>query len=638
MLKQPNFRYRYADYLKDIENVENVDPLYLDLDDDDFVGVIEDRIQDFYKFCKKKELGIRQQNNIDHVFGRQRSGDKIRTSEREYKENIIYESILRIKPIALSRLPDFTVKAGSDTVEARKSAEDLTKVLNNDVQSRENRKLLGLMHRLEPVYFYAVQKCVWNPEKGEDGDYEFINIHPNNFVFDHTCTTSDTDDMEFCGEYREMTVKQMIMSFPDKEKEIKDAVGLEDLVRGDDNKEKGLASKHGVWELWFNWYKRGSEESGKWEKISGVVWKYKNLILRKMKNPYFDFQGKPVLFDKEFKEKEAISEDEIYGLMSPDESENQFRVYNNYFTLPRKPYYLMVYENWGEHPINETTRVEQILDFQDWINDQGKQIGDMNRRSRGKNVFDTNAIDAETIETLDLYNIDEAIGINVLPGKSVRDAHTLLQQMPATQQMYKSMEEARSKGFELMGVNATTRGVRESGDDTLGGMQMMREADYGLIDDIVEETINDAAIWQAKWAMQMIRLFYTKPHMRRILGKDGDVLFQRVTQDIIDDGMEVIVSASGVDKLQRKRMAIQNMQSGVGDILTYYIDTEQSNPKERARKAFLYVNAPQMYYQEFLAAEMQPEQGQLGQPPAPPMAMPQAGAQAPPGTPPPQAM
>ncbi len=73
-----------------------------------------------------------------------------------------------------------------------------------------------------------------------------------------------------------------------------------------------------------------------------------------------------------------------------------------------------------------------------------------------------------------------------------------------------------------------------------------------------------------------------------------------------------------VDKMIKKQLAVQNMKMGVGDLLSYYEDTNQSNPKERAYRAFLQQSAPQMYAQQYLMPDQPPGATvQNGQPPAP---------------------
>ena len=93
--------------------------------------------------------------------------------------------------------------------------------------------------------------------------------------------------------------------------------------------------------------------------------------------------------------------------------------------------------------------------------------------------------------------------------------------------------------------------------------------------------------------------------------------------------MEVVVSASGVDKMTRKRQAMENMKLGIGDPLTYYEDMESSNPKERALRAMMAQGSPQMYIQQYLMDKPETPPGQ------PPTATDQAMA-ASPGAPPPE--
>jgi hypothetical protein len=576
-----------------------IDPLFLDLDNSEFSKAIDDNLKESIQFYKNKDLYLRQQRNEDALFGRRKpKGYDKSHFVYEYNENIIYEAIGRIKPIALSRMPDLFVKAGNNNQQSKKNADDLTKIINSDIKKRENRQVLGMAHRQEQVYFFSVIKARWNPELGLFGDYEFINVHPDNVIFDHKCTTSNVDDMRFFSEKADLTVKEVIMMFPDVEDKLKAYLAWDEDERSSQDK---LATSIEIRETWFHWYKEAGEDEGtkQWERVEGVVWKHKDLILGKMKNPYFDYQGEKRLFKKELEERREISENEIFDLIDFEKGNYEVKqIFHNFFQQPRKPYFLMVYEPWGKHPINETTRVEQAIPFQDAINIEGNQILDMNIRSRGKDIFDTEAIDQETIDNLDMYSIDQALGISA-GGLGLNRVHARIEQPPASAQMYNSKNEQRSMAFELLGVNATTRGVRE-GDSTLGESQMMREADYGMIDDVVEETINAAALWMAQWSMQFIKLFYTKPYLKAILGKSGSAVYLSLTRDVVDDGMDIEVAASGVDKLRRKRMAVENMKLGIGDPLSYYEDTEQSNPKERALRAMLVQSAPQMYMQQYL--------------------------------------
>jgi len=595
---------------------EFLDPMRLDIDDDEIVKIVKQHIRASIAFYTEKNLYNRQQKNLEYYYGRQ-ALQKTSNKSRPYRENVINEAISRQKPIALSRMPDLTVKPGDETPESKKSAQDLTGVFNSDVKQRANRKALGLMTKQEPLYFFACRKAIWNPEKGPFGDYEFPVVHPDNMVWDHNCPDNDANNMGFVAEKAKMPLKEVILMFPNKEDEIKAEFGWD---KNSLNTEAKMASMVLLWEVWFHTYVLKDKET---ERIDGVAWVYGNIPLKKMKNPYFDYQGRKKLFSKEMVEKNAYTIEDIFLSKSDENTETE---YSNYFQDPQKPYFFMVYENMGEHPISETSRVEQILDFQDSINLNGSIIQDMNIRSRGKDMFDTNAIPQTTLDNINIYDVDQVLGLDIPQGSSINNAHAHIDQAPATAQQYRSQGDDRSKAFEMMGTGPATRGL-SSANSTLGQEQMSREGDFGLIDDIVEDTINACSEWQANWAMQFIRLFYTKAHMRHILGKDGEVLHTRLSRDSVDNGMEVVVSASGVDKMLRKRQAETNMSLGIGDPLSYYEDTEQSNPKERALRAMLAQGSPQMYIQQYLTEKPAQEENM------PPSAVDQAMAASPGGTP-----
>lgn len=577
--------------------VDQQDPLKLDLADEEFVETIDALIDSSQKHYLKKNLYDRQNKNLDYYIGNQLKiggKDGLKEFQPRFVENIVYEGIRRIKPIATSQLPDLTVK-GHDTT----TTSLLTDLLNTDAKKRENRKLLGLAHVHEQLFFYAVIKARWNPEKGTDGDYEFINIFPNNIVWDHTCKTHDADDMMFVAENAELRTKQVMMMFPKTADALLKKLGFDENDSEKKATEEKLASTIKIWEVWFHWWKETKDEQGnsKWEKIHAVVWKYDNLVLGKMRNPYFDYEGKPQLFDPVMREKNGMSESELMKQYFDSINLPSNTIYYNYFRNPRKPYFFMVYESLGRDPIDETNRVEQILKFQDHINDEGRQIIEMNERSAGKAVFNSDALDKETIKSIDWRNVRQAITVTA---DDVKNAFAVAQMPAAPSQLYESKQMNRGIAFEMLGLNDTTRGVKPDGDTTLGATQMYREQDFGFIDDLVEDTINDAAEWKAEWTMQFIRLFYTKDHMREIIGKDGDSVFTAINQNYVTDGLVVEVSASAVDKMMRKQLAVQNMKMGVGDLLSYYEDTNQSNPKERAYRAFMQQSSPQMYAQQYL--------------------------------------
>ena len=568
-------------------------PLNLDIPDNELIFNINQKIDASQKFYDKKEIPARRKRNREYLFGNQLRTDQLKYYNAQYVDNIIYEAEGTIKPISLSRLPDLLAKAGDEAdPDKQTTGRKMTKLINNDIRKRENRQVLGLAFRHHPAYFIGAVKAVWDPKMGRKGNYRFKVVHPENLVLDHRCATNNPEDMEYIAESVEMSVKEACMMFPKKEKELLTKLGIEKGQRG---YQKQMASPVKLWEVWFQWPKETEDpETGekKYEMTNGVIWKYKDVLLGKMKNPYWDWEGERRLFVAEAGKKREPTEDEVLSMFTGIESE---RFFNNYFEEPRFPYMFMGYDQWGEMPLDETSRIEQVISLQDNVNKRGRQITEMNDRAKGKHVFSTDGgIEKETVEEMDMNNPDEDI---VIDG-SVREFHAFIPGQPAPAQLYKEQEQERQKAFAKMKTHSTTRGEKTT--DVATTNQILRESDYSGIDDLTEETINSVAERMAGWAMQFIKLFYTTEHTVKLLGKDGTVALEKVSRDDVTDGMDVIVSASGVDKMQSKREAYERARMKLTDPLSFFEDAGVSDPIGRTEKLMTFMMYPELYHQQFV--------------------------------------
>jgi len=256
-------------------------PLQLDLPDDILCDNLDKRIIESKTWFKNnKRLYERQKKNVDYLFGRVLP-ERMKIYESDFLDNAIYEAESSIKPIALSRMPDLIVKPGNDTPESKETAKQLSEVIDNDIKRREHRRVLALAFKHLPAYFTGIIKIRWDATKGQDGDYVFEVVHPDNVVFDHTAKSNNVDDMDFIAESLQLSVKEAVLRFPKKKDELLRALKIED-----DKNEMAMASKIKIWEVWFRWWER-LEES--YKPVEGVLWKYEKVVLDKMKNPNWDW-------------------------------------------------------------------------------------------------------------------------------------------------------------------------------------------------------------------------------------------------------------------------------------------------------------------------------------------------------------
>ena len=594
------------------EMEERLDPLTLNIEDKVLSKIIDDRIESEKKYYRdEKNLYERQEKNFEMLIGKQ-DPKSFKKYQSKYKDNAIWEGESSIKPIALSRMPDLTVNPGTDNPQSMDTAKKLSDVINSSIKRRENRRVLGMAFRHHPVYFIGVIKCRWDKNKGKNGDYVFEAVHPKNVVLDHYATLGDVEKMDFIAESLPVSAKELISMFPDKREAIYAELQITD---GDANKESKLSTRLKVWEVWFKWYEEKADpETGETvsEPIECVVWKYKSIIFKKMKNPYWDWEGtsKPMIGGQE------VDINQMNDLLMSGQPTEQIKIFRNYFNQPMKPYIFITYDQWGEMPYDETSRIEQVIPLQEDADKRGRQITEMADRARGKHIFSSDSgLKKKDIQDLDINNPDVDL---LLKGEDVRKVHDFIQGEQPSQALFADKENSKTSIFNKMGVHDTTRGVVET--DTAANAQIAREADYGRIDDLTEDTINAAAEKIAQWSMQMIKLFYTEDHMVSLLGSNGKSVFEKVNGDMVEDGMEVVVSASGTDKAERKRQAQVNATLKMTDPLTYFEDLGMSDPKGRAEKAIMFATDPQGYFTKYiLGLESVPQQVQaLGQetPPA----------------------
>lgn len=573
-------------------------PLDLDIEDQDLVDNFDDNLDASRNFFTEKyDLFDRRAKNELYRFGRQiliKEKEKLlKNYESRYMNNVLYEIEGTIKPLSMSRLPDFMVIPGNDSDNAKIMAEELSKAIDTEVKEYDNRRVLGLASQHLPVYFTAVIKVRWD---AEIDDYVYENIHPDLIDIDQTCTTNDADKMRWISQIVPLTVQRIILMFPKKKKEFLDELKLDGLMLTDDPSWTLLATTINIREVWETQYVKKSDTET--EKIEGLFWKYKNCILDKMKNPNFDYTGEKRYFayDSAEGEKRGLTMDEVNSIVLtgqvPDHIEEE-QVYHNYFRVPRKPYYFMGYDQWGKIAYDETSRIEQNLQNQESLDKRGKQLEET-LDHRGHNVFSKEAgLTPSDIEELDMNDPDEDL---VVDG-DVNNTHKFIPPERPTPDEFKEMDVIKQNMYDVSHSQAV-RGEVQGPVATTN--QIAREANFTSADDLVEETINPAAQWMADWALQFIKLRYTKDHFRFIMGKAGEAVWLKLNRNMVDDGMIVRIKASGTDKLRAQNNAIEMAKMKMVDPYTFFVDMGLSDPEGRTEKLILATADPTAYLEKIV--------------------------------------
>lgn len=620
------------------------DPLQVDIEDNELIKIVNERIRSANKFWEEKyNLTARRERTETYLFGRQiqqkESLKRFKPYEIRYLDNAIYEIEKSIKPVAMSRMPDMIVMPGQPGTQSEDTAKDITEIIDNDLKKRETRQVLALAFKHLPVYFTGIIKCVWDPTIGTEGDYRFINVHPMDVIIDETSSTNDANQMQFIAEAQKMTAEEVIMRFPEKKEEFIKEMQKQGLIMGNTPAWKAMATSLKVWEVWFKHNQKHAED--KYERQELLLWKFGDVILKKIKNPNFDYEGVKKYFtlDPEGNKVEAQPEDMMNALTTGAPMEEE-TVYRNFFDMPQKPYFFMGYDQWGKVALDETSRIEQNIYNQENIDVIGKRVIEK-LQNRGKHIWSKESgLTGKDVERMDMNNPNQ----DAIVDGDVNKVHGYIPPEDPTQQEFQELAQARNRMFSSAGAT-NLNGVLQS--DVATSNQIAQQSNMTQVDDLTEETINAAAEWMARWMMQMIKLRYTKEHMRKLLGDKGVTTFMRLKSDMIEDGMEIKIKSSGTDKLRRQRVAMDMVKAQLIDPLTFYEDMDLPDPEGRAEKLLMLQQDPAGYFMKFVKKMDVPQAagalaGQAGTQGSqatdlPPMAPPQAQpSPLSPGAPPPE--
>lgn len=593
------------------------DPLTLELSEDKFLEyakTLKREADEFWGEAGAKGVNLfkRREDLEKYYFGRQYAGEQRKRYMSGTSDNMFWESMTYLKAMALSKMPDITVTPGDDSEEKKHLAKQISKVLTSDLQSRERKRVLGLAFKHIPVYLTGVIKPFWNPQKGKYGDRDLKVVQPANLTLDFRSSSNDVRDMDFIFEVCEDTVKEMVMKWPGKEKDLFAELRKSNVFKGsaasdgpNEHNEQGMNTKVKYVEVWFKWYDHPEEEKDKmiWEEIIGVGHYYQGCLLDKMKHPYWDWTGTPQTFTYELKQmdkegrkfkrvKTPASKDVLSRLLSGEKIESeQETIFHNHLDYPEFPYIFLGFEQWGKTPIDETSSFEQSLGIQMSYDKRNRQLDDTLDSARGKYVFSA----SEGLTKDDVANYDQKDPEQQLLIRG--DLNKTFKFLPGEQPspaVIQNVMDSRERIFDKLGIHAATRGQVNT-ETAATNNQIGREGDFTRMDDYVDDTINYAAEKIANWDMQLMKLFYTETHFRSILGQDGKWVSVKLHRDYIDDGMQVILSASGSDKLKAEQRAVDNAKMKLIDPYKYFVDTGASDPRGRTLSLMTFLMNPQAY-------------------------------------------
>lgn len=540
----------------DMEAKEKFD---IGLSDEEIVAQIlswETESEDFYSQLKRIWT-----QNLEYYKGIQTDVLKIQGRQSRAVENRIWMATEQMIPIATSRLPEIVVKSGAEDEQAQIDAADLQDILGFHLERVSFQEKAEQFLRDMIVKRYGVFKVLWDTETDDVG---LRLVDPRRVRVPRHGRT--VDDLAWILEELEMSYPRAVEFFGEEAAKKLLASGKKD------SETKIRKRTFTVTEAWTNEF---------------VAWVSGNIVLKKQKNPFFDFKN----------------------------------LERNFFLSARKPYIIKSVFTTEEGIIGETDYIQQTIPIQDNINIRKRQTENI----IGKVSNPPLLIDSDVMTEEQAANITNEEGI-IIYGKGAADGTKIRFETPGqvSNALFQDLEFSRAQFDNIWGIHSTTRGERE-GRETLGGRMLLKQADLGRIDGVsrqLERAIDEIAEW---WT-QLIKLFYTEERSFSILGEDGLRFIKAFTGDNVSPDVRPMVTTGSTlpkDEIALRQEALELWQlKGVG-IKTLYKRLKMPNIGE-AIDDYIQTQSGAILQQGLMAAQanmqaaaggVMPQQGQPAQEP-----------------------
>ncbi len=483
----------------------------------------------------------------------------------------------------------------------------------NDLNTKEVTRMA-----LRNLYFgrFLVIKAFWNPSLGDGGDFDFRAIDPRNLRVGKYARKEQ--DSEFAIEEIDDNLCSIIERFPAKKEVLMGKFGMKDendlYIKNPNVKYK---------EAWIQDY---------------VIFKLDNIILDKIKNPYWDYEGILVTEEEETilngngqvsplspearrtklqeiklaqsqrtAQPEAIEPagntpeaPEATEQQNPQTDENgqpvqplpptpeKYKAYFfNYFDSPRKPYIIATIFNNENTPIGRTDMITLSADLQRGIDKRKMDIDENCELVNG-----IIKVDAGVMGKSDAQRIRfETKGI--IWGKGVKDGVTRETGTPLPAMVFQDMEDSRSEIDNIMAATSAFRGERQ-GQETKAGRLALVQQSYLRLNELVQ-VIDYISKEMFEWAMQLAKTRYTEYHYAKSMGKDEAHEIIEIIQDDFETGTEVTVVAGKtlpVDDEFRFEQAQTDFKEGALSLPDYLRISKYDDPKQTAKNTVLWKMSP----------------------------------------------
>lgn len=485
-----------------------------------------------------------QNKSLAYYHGDQTDKDEVAAHNSDTVFNRMFEAIETIIPIITGSAHQFIAIPAEESEVSMMRAQRVQRVLQKKYEDIEVRRLLENVARDMIIKRFGVLEWGW------DIDLDDVNVwvrDPRTIYIPKLRV--DAHHLPYVIKIAEFDDDEMSRFFPD--------VDIDELAKTE--KYQVSAKKTPVTADVYQVQVVYTPE----------YWVYKcgDKVLKKMANPYYDFEGTEI-------ETEEITQ-------AGKVKRRKDKTYANHLPRPVIPLVFFTPFTTGEGPVAETSLAEVAIPIQDDINIAKRQILDnLRRMGNGQVYIDSGALSEEVAEAITNEPGLILIGNNLASENRIRrEAAT-----PIPSSHFANLSDSISSFDNVFGVHGAIRGA--SNNETLGGQMLDRQQNLSRIEQLTRE-LNRGVARLVDGLVQMMKMYYTEEKSLKFLGTDGSIEFMQFINEDIENGV-VIETKSGaaptMDPLTRYNQAIQLWQLQAIDPETLFTRLEFPDPQMTARK------------------------------------------------------
>lgn len=579
--------------------------------------------------AKKHDEVLEYVKDNDKMYlGKHWSSEKRPTYKSDTVLNFTYMAVETVVPIMTDRQPILEAHYVDKRKESVQQSEKVEKALKYHWRRLGMDLVTPVIVRQMLIERDCFVKPCWNIAE-DDVDLELIN---KEYLYIDPDAISQKD-IEYVIFSVPHSIKYAKENFPELAKKIEQEFSKAKLDNEDSSKVKinefwGFVESEGTYDIWvINWIG--------------------NTILRKVKNPYWDFSKEEVSLEAPIipeqtsvqglaRNPETLPPDllnqgapvdfnhssQIAPSMGMGSMINQPQPIKKYNHFKKQQLPLIKFEtfNSGKEYYSVTGLIEQTKKIQLSINKRKAQIDEnANLMANGQWIVDK----------------DAGVNISLLtnqPGLVVEKMrNTEVRREPGVALPTYVQEDLRhsQQSFDnIFGTHDITRGERTQ-NKTATEATILKDADQGRIALLIRN-FNAGIIELGNWWIHLMKLYYKEPHYVSIFGEKEAGEFIAMTQDDIEDGIELQVKVGSNIPQDRVSRREEWKELGFRGLITpdllYEKLGEIEDPELEAKrldlfkKGFLYNPPPPQQPQgQQLPPDLPPSlipEGEAGLPPA----------------------